>query len=130
MTASPLAAGVVALADHALQRHVIGQRAVGDDDAGGVRAGVAVGAFQLAGDVDQLADLRVGLVRLLAGPGSASSDSSSVMPSVLGIMLVSWVTRSSGMSRTRPTSLMAARAAMVPKVAIWATLSSPYFCRT
>ena len=52
---SPLAAGVVALADDALQRHVIGERTVGDDDAGGVRAGIAVGAFQLAGDVDQLA---------------------------------------------------------------------------
>ena len=58
-------AGVVALADDALQRHVIGQRAVGDHHAGRVRAGVAVGAFQLAGDVDQLAHLRVGLVRLL-----------------------------------------------------------------
>ena len=60
-----LAAAVVALADDALQRHVIGQRAVGDDDAGGVRAGVAVGPFQLAGDVDQLADLRVAVVLAL-----------------------------------------------------------------
>ena len=64
---------VVALADDALQRHVVGQRPVGDDHAGGVRAGVAVGAFQLAGDVDQLADLGSRLVLLLAGRGSASA---------------------------------------------------------
>ena len=42
---------------HPLQRDIIGDRPVGDDDAGGMRAGVAVGAFELAGDVDQFADL-------------------------------------------------------------------------
>ena len=68
---SLLGAGVVALADHALQRHIVGERPVGDDDAGRVRAGVAVGPFQLAGDVDQLADFRVGVVLLLAGRRSA-----------------------------------------------------------
>ena len=31
---------------------------------------------------------------------------------------------------TRPTSRMAFRAAMVPKVTMWATWSSPYFRRT
>ena len=36
-------------------------------------------------------------------------------------MAVSRVTRSSGTSRTRPTSLIAALAAMVPNVPIWAT---------
>ena len=46
-----------------LQRHVVGQRAVGDHHAGGVGAGVAVGAFQLAGDVEQLVDLRIGVVQ-------------------------------------------------------------------
>ncbi len=32
--------------------------------------------------------------------------------------------------RARPASLMAARAAIVPKVMIWATRSLPYFCAT
>ena len=83
-TASPLlAAAVVALADDALQRHVIGQRAVGDDDAGGVRAGVAVGALQLAGDVDQLAHRRDRCRTRCCRSGLCSSASSSVMSSVL-----------------------------------------------
>ncbi len=47
-----LAAGFVGLANNALQRNVIGQRAVGDDHARGMRAGVAVGSFELAGDVN------------------------------------------------------------------------------
>ena len=34
------------------------------------------------------------------------------------------------MSITRPTSRMAALAAMVPKVAIWLTASLPYFSFT
>ena len=55
-------AGVVALAHHALQRHVVRQRPVGDHHAGRVRAGVAVRPLQPAGHVDQLAHLRVGLV--------------------------------------------------------------------
>ena len=45
--------------------NIIGQGTVGDDDARGMRAGIAVGAFQLAGDVDQLVDLRVGVVFFL-----------------------------------------------------------------
>ena len=59
---SIFAAPGIAFPDDALQRHVVGQRTVGDDDAGGMGAGVAIGAFQLAGDVDQLLDLRVALV--------------------------------------------------------------------
>jgi hypothetical protein len=34
------------------------------------------------------------------------------------------------MSSTRPTSRIAARAAMVPKVAIWLTASLPYLSLT
>ena len=34
------------------------------------------------------------------------------------------------MFSTRPTSLSAALAAIVPNVPIWATLASPYFCLT
>ena len=61
-TGSPLLAAVVALADRPLQRDVIGRSAVGDDDAGRVSAGIAVGAFQPAGDVEPFLGLRVGFV--------------------------------------------------------------------
>ena len=39
-------------------------------------------------------------------------------------------TSGSGMLRALPTSRITARAAMVPKVMIWLTRSSPYFSRT
>ena len=39
-------------------------------------------------------------------------------------------TRGMGMPSARPTSRMAARAASVPKVPIWATFSLPYFSLT
>ena len=45
---------VVLLADDALHRHVVGDRPVGDDDAGGVRADVAVRPLQLERDIDHL----------------------------------------------------------------------------
>ena len=47
----------------AVERHEFGQRPVADDDAGGVRRGVAVEAFELQRDVEHAADTRV----LLAG---------------------------------------------------------------
>src|SRR5207245_5351790 len=56
------AAVAVPLADHALERHVIGQRPVGDDHAGGVGAGVSIRPFQFAGDVDQFAHLGIVVV--------------------------------------------------------------------
>ncbi len=43
-----------------------------------------------------------------------------------GMSLAMRSTSGSGTSRTRPTSRMAARAAIVPKVMIWLTLSWPY----
>ncbi len=46
----------------ALHRDIIGDRPVGDDDAGGMGAGVAVGPLQLHGDVDQLADVILAFV--------------------------------------------------------------------
>ena len=49
------------------------------------------------------------------------------LPGMLGISLVTRSTSESGISITRPTSRMAARAPSVPKVMIWATLSVPYF---
>ena len=45
-----------------------------------------------------------------------------------GIILAILSTSGRGTSSTRPTSRMAARAAIVPKVMIWETFSWPYFC--
>ena len=50
---------------HVLQGDVVGQRAVGDDHGGGVGADVAGQALDPHGQVQQLADLQVGLVELL-----------------------------------------------------------------
>ena len=59
-----LAGSVIALAHHALQRYIIGKWTIGDDDAGGVGAGVAIGAFELASNVDQFLDGRVAFALL------------------------------------------------------------------
>ena len=48
-----------------VQGHILHQRLVGDDDAGGVAAGMAGHALQLLGRVHQLAHARVALVLLL-----------------------------------------------------------------
>ena len=53
----------------ALEGHELRQRVAADDDAGGVRGGVAGHALQLAGDVDELVDARVALVHLAEGRG-------------------------------------------------------------
>ena len=47
--ASPLLAASSSLRLTTLHRDIIGDRPVGDDDAGGMSAGVAIGPFQLAG---------------------------------------------------------------------------------
>ena len=52
------------------------------------------------------------------------------MPSWLGTALAMRSTSPYEKPSTRPTSRMAARASMVPKVMIWATWSVPYFCVT
>ena len=125
---SPVAVVAIALADHALHRHVIGDGAVGDDHPGRVRAGVAVGAFQLQGDVDHLPKLRVALVfAAKIGAGLMASSSSAAMAAFMGTSLHSWLTRSSGTSMARPTSFMAVLAASVPNVPIWATDSGAVF---
>ena len=56
--------GLVLVRD-ALERHQVFERPVGDDDAGGVGADVAIDAFEAAGEVDQAADLAVFLGQLL-----------------------------------------------------------------
>ena len=53
-----------------------------------------------------------------------------VMPNSLGIILAKRFTSGNGISSTRPTSRMTARAASVPKVMICATRSCPYFSVT
>ncbi len=106
---------------HALQRHVLGQRPVGDHHGGGVRADVAGQALDLHGQVEQLADLGVGVVRLSSGRRSSRAPSSSVMSSSSGTMATIASTRGMGMPSARPTSRIAARAASVPNVPIWAT---------
>ena len=52
------------------------------------------------------------------------------MPSVVGTIFARRSTSAYGISIARPTSLMAAFAAIVPKVIICATLSRPYFSVT
>ena len=59
-------------------------RLLGDHHRRRVRADVAGQAFDLQRQVDQLADFAVGVVGLLAARRSASSASSSVMPSCSG----------------------------------------------
>ena len=56
---------------HVLQGDVIGQRAVGDDHGGGVRADVAGQALDLHRQVQQLADLRVAVVAASSGRRSS-----------------------------------------------------------
>ena len=58
--------------------------------------------------------------------GAISSASSSLMPSWLGTALAMRSTSPYECPSTRPTSRMAARASIVPKVMIWATWSWPY----
>ena len=62
--AVPLRNDVILSGDR-LQRDVIDQRLVGDDDAGGVGPRTAGQALEPDGDVDHFVDLRVGVVGLL-----------------------------------------------------------------
>ena len=41
-----LAAGLLTFADDSLERHKVAEIAIGNDDTGGMRAGVAIGAFE------------------------------------------------------------------------------------
>ena len=52
------------------------------------------------------------------------------MPSSLGIILAMRFTSANGMSKTRPTSRITARAASVPNVIICDTRSCPYLAVT
>ena len=57
-------------------------------------------------------------------------QSASVWPGPSGISFAILSTTPYGISSTRPASRTAARAAIVPKVMIWATRSRPYFSET
>ena len=56
---------------HAAQRHVFRQRAIGNHHRRGVRANVAGQAFDLARQIQQFADLAVGVDRPSSAPRSA-----------------------------------------------------------
>ena len=92
-------------------------------------------------DLAEVIGLRIGmpvLPQMAAGSPFVSDLNSQAnlnreaadIPSRVGIMSVNWLTRCKGTFSTRPTSLIAWRAAIVLNVAIWATLASPYFWRT
>ena len=119
---------LVAPADD-LKRNQGLERLVGDHHARGVRAGVLRGTLEPLREPDQPFDLGV-LLDHRRRAGSSLRASSSVMLSRVGISLLICSTRARGMLSTRPTSLIAALAFIVPKVPIWATLASPYFFRT
>ena len=99
-----------------------------DDDAGGVDARSADEAFEAQCSVDELLDLRVGVVGL-AERAFVLSALSMVMPIVAGIILAMRSTSPYGISSARPTSLIAAFAAMVLKVMICATWSRAVLAR-
>ena len=63
-----------------VERDEIVQRLVGDDDAGGVAAGVAAEPFEPLADVDDLLDRRVCRCTASARSGTWSIALSSVMP--------------------------------------------------
>ncbi len=52
-----------------LEGHELRQRIAADDDAGGMRGGVAGHALQLAGDIDELVDAPIAFVHLAEGRG-------------------------------------------------------------
>ena len=62
--------------------------------------------------------------------GSISRAFFKVMPNSNGTSFANLSTKLYGKSNTRPTSRITAFAAIVPKVTICETLSSPYFCFT
>ena len=122
-----------------VQRHVLDQRPVGDDHAGGVGGGVAGHALEALGRVQQRAHVRlvlvllgqlrcVELVRLVLAARPQRVGDAARLPGTAGTSRATRSTSGSGMSRARPMSRMAARAPSVPKVMIWATRSWPYFC--
>ena len=114
----------------ALERHDVGQRPVGDDDAGGVDRVLADEALERLREVDDLAHLRIAVVGRLQ-LGARLQAVVEVDLDALGDQLRDLVHgRRTGTSSTRPASRTAARAIIVPKVMICATRSRPYFSAT
>ena len=110
----------------------LGQRLRGDDHPGRVDGGVADLAFDLLGEGQQMGDLRLFLSRSSrrAGTSFRALVERHLLARGEGDHLGDLVHLGQGHFQTRPTSRMAARAAIVPKVMIWLTFSSPYFSRT
>jgi len=110
----------------AVERDEFGEGLGGDDDPGGVYAGIPHQAFELPGGVEELADLRVGLV----GLGQLRRILQRLVQRNIqdcGISLRCGRHRHRACP-WRGDALIAALACMVPKVMIWATLSRPTYC--
>jgi hypothetical protein len=73
----------------AIERDQFGQRPVADDDAGGVRRGVAVEPFELLGDVEQVRDDRLLLDLLQRGSAAIASFSLTGLAGFAGTSLQS-----------------------------------------
>ena len=110
----------------AVERHQFRQRAVADDDAGGVGRGVAGEAFELLRDVEGALDHRIvvgfGLQLRLVLDGVRQRHRRA---GFCGTSLQSLSTWPYGICSTRPTSRSTPRACNVPKVMICATWSRP-----
>ena len=91
-----------------------------------MRADVASQPLDPPRQPDELGHLRIGL----AGVGQLGARRGGVVErdaELVGHEGHDLVHFGRGMPRARPTSRIAARAASVPNVPIWATLSAPYF---
>ena len=121
----------------ALDRQVLGERLVGDDDRGGVDAVLAAQALEAPGDVDHL--LRVGV--LLVHLAQVGRGDVAVLVALDALEagrergvaphderrhgLGDPVAEGVGQPSTRAASRTAARALIVENVTIWATWSQP-----
>ena len=114
---------------HAAERHIIGQRAVGDHHRRGMRADVAGQPLDLHRQVEQLADFAVGVVGFFQ-IGVFDERFGQLDAQFFRHHGHDRVNTRNRIAKHRPTSRIAARALSVPNVPIWATFASPYFCFT
>ena len=114
----------ILLSGHPPQRHVFGQRFVGDHDGGGVGADVSGQPLDLHRQLEQFANLGIPFVGHLQVGAFLERFLDRDLQFVrhhLGDL----IDARQGTPRARPVSLMAARAASVPNVPIWQTISWP-----
>jgi hypothetical protein len=111
-----------------VERAEVGELAGRDQHAARVHPDVARQSLERLREREELADLFL-LLLPLASSGSAARawESVTCLPGWNGISFAMPSQKRYGRSSTRPTSRTAALAAIVPKVAICATDSAPYF---